>query len=207
MLERGITPSATVREPLAILHHEVNVMQRTWYCRRTGIRLVLYRSPVDLRHLGAIRKRLAVTGNACLVRVDHHGISDDHSELIPVMANGDYLPAFVSPELGKCESTRHLQRILVGLCQDGQGDKQRESSHCDSKLGDYSVPHMPNASVCSDCRTFSEHAFKSKRLFRVDPHTDIAAKLLDEGINLYQGIAWIFLCFVTETGQRGDRFD
>src|SRR5271168_432805 len=43
---------------------------------------------------------------------------------------------------------------------------------------------------CASCRTFSEHAFKSERLFRVDPHTGIAAKLLDEGINLYQGIAW-----------------
>ena len=38
------------------------------------------------------------------------------------------------------------------------------------------------------CRTFLEHASKSERLFRVDPHTGIAAKLLDEGIDLYQGI-------------------
>ena len=44
--------------------------------------------------------------------------------------------------------------------------------------------------ACASGRTFSEHAVKSERLFRVDPHTGIAAKLLDEGINLYQGIAW-----------------
>ena len=49
-------------------HHEVDVMQA---CRhpRTGERLVPFRVPMDLRHLGAVGERLAVAGNAGLVGV------------------------------------------------------------------------------------------------------------------------------------------
>lgn len=40
------------------------------------------------------------------------------------------------------------------------------------------------------------HRFE--RPFRVDPHTGIAAKLLDEGMNLYRGIAVAILCLPAE---------
>src|SRR6185437_8008496 len=53
ILERAPSPPATVLEPLAVLHHEVDVMQRARY-RRGGERLQLFRVPMDLRHLGAI---------------------------------------------------------------------------------------------------------------------------------------------------------
>src|SRR5262252_6261090 len=46
VIEHGISPPAAVREPLAVLYHEVHVQQGA---RTRGIReeLVLFRSPVD----------------------------------------------------------------------------------------------------------------------------------------------------------------
>ena len=67
ILEHGVSPPAAVREPLAVLHHEVDVMLGTWH-RRCGERLQLFRVPMDLRHLGAVGERLAVAGNANQVR-------------------------------------------------------------------------------------------------------------------------------------------
>ena len=37
ILERAISPSAAVREPLAVLHHEINVMQGARHQRLTGL--------------------------------------------------------------------------------------------------------------------------------------------------------------------------
>src|SRR5229473_1539337 len=34
IVEHGPSPPAAVREPLAVLHHEVHVMLGTWHCRR-----------------------------------------------------------------------------------------------------------------------------------------------------------------------------
>ncbi len=42
--------------------------------------LVLFRGPMDFRHLGPIWDRLTVAGNAGPVGVDHHGIAEDHRE-------------------------------------------------------------------------------------------------------------------------------
>src|SRR5580693_8795761 len=71
ILKHGISPAAGVRELLAILHHEVNVVERVGHQRRTGEGLLMYRIPMDLRQLGAIRERLAISGNTGLERVDH----------------------------------------------------------------------------------------------------------------------------------------
>src|SRR6266852_4943353 len=80
ILKLAISPSAAVREPLAILHHEINVMEGAGYHRLTGSRLVLFRVPMDLRHFGAVGERLAVTGNTGLIGVDHRGVPEDHSK-------------------------------------------------------------------------------------------------------------------------------
>src|SRR5262249_22251096 len=40
ILELGISPSATVREPLAVLHHEVDVMLGARYLWLAGVRLL-----------------------------------------------------------------------------------------------------------------------------------------------------------------------
>src|SRR5262245_12653340 len=57
----------------------------------------LLRTPVDLRHLGAVGQRLAVAGIAGVIRIDHQGIRQDHSHhLVAGVTYGDNRPAFVS---------------------------------------------------------------------------------------------------------------
>src|SRR5271156_3112224 len=96
-------------------------MLGAWHRRPTGFIGIYFRVPMDLRHLGAIRKGLAVTGNAGLIGVDHHRIPEDCSERISVMADGDHRPAFVSSELREREPIRYFEGVLVlrgngGLC-------------------------------------------------------------------------------------------
>src|SRR6266481_6875603 len=106
--ERAPSPSAAVREPLAVLHHEINVMLGTWHRWLTGVRLLFFRVPMNFRHLGAVRERLAVAGHAFLIGVDHWRIPHDHSDLAAGRTDRDDWPAFVSPELGECEPIRHF---------------------------------------------------------------------------------------------------
>jgi hypothetical protein len=81
---------------------------------------------VDLRHLGAIRERLAIAGNAGPVGVYHLGISEDHSDEPVVLTGGNNLPTFVSLEPGEREPTRHFQGVLVLL---GKGDAAQRGDH------------------------------------------------------------------------------
>jgi len=92
IFERAPPPSAAVCEPLAVLHHEINVMLGTWHYWLTGVRLLFFRVPMDFRHLGAVWERLAVAGLAFLIGVDHYGISQDHSDLASVLTDSDALP-------------------------------------------------------------------------------------------------------------------
>src|SRR5437870_3642153 len=112
ILEHGPPPPAAIREPLVVLHHKVDVMQRARHCR-CGERLQLFRVPVDLRNSGAVGERLAVARNAGPVGGDHHGIGEDRSQQASVLTDGDNLPVLVSPELGEREPTRHLHGVLV----------------------------------------------------------------------------------------------
>src|SRR5215472_11628152 len=102
-----------VREPLAVLHHEINVMLGTWHRWLTGVRLLFFRIPMDFRHLGAVWERLAIARHAFLIGLDHCWIPHDHSDLASVLTNRNYWPAFVSPELGEREPIRHLDGVLV----------------------------------------------------------------------------------------------
>src|SRR5262245_32340472 len=52
IVELGVSPSAAVREALAVLHHEVDVMQDVRNRRRSRGLFTLLRLPMDLRHLG-----------------------------------------------------------------------------------------------------------------------------------------------------------
>jgi len=97
-------------------------MLGAWHRWRTGFTDIHFRVPMDLRHLGAIRKGLAVTWNARLIGVDHHRIPEDRSDRTSVMADGDYRPAFVSSELREREAIRYFEGVLVlhgndGLCR------------------------------------------------------------------------------------------
>src|SRR5580658_117762 len=130
----GISPSTTVREPLAILQHEISIMLGARHQRLTGLRFVLYRNPMDFRHFHAVRERPTVARNARLVRVDHRGVSEDHRKFLPVMTDGNGLPAFISLELGEREPIRHLNGVLVliGNCNPGtQYCKQHANTHTD----------------------------------------------------------------------------
>src|ERR1700733_7099124 len=89
---------------------------------------------MDFRHLGAVRDRLAVAGDARLVGVDHYGIPHDHGELAAVLANRDDRPIVVASELGEREPAGDLHSVLVlrrngPAAQDGDescNDRNRE---------------------------------------------------------------------------------
>src|SRR3977135_2586140 len=101
IVKLGVSPVAAFWKSLAIPDHEIDVMQGVWYRRRSGGLGTLFCFPMDLRHLRAVRERLAVAGNAGLVGVDHHGVDEDHSEHVSGLTDRDRLPLFVSPELGE----------------------------------------------------------------------------------------------------------
>src|SRR4249920_2563703 len=107
MVELGVSPAAGVRESLAVLHHEINVMKGVRHGRRIGGLRTLFRFPVDLRHLGAVGEMLAVAGNTGPVGPDHHGIPEDHLDQVSCLTDSDSLPTFVSPELGEREPIRY----------------------------------------------------------------------------------------------------
>src|SRR6202012_4301235 len=110
-LELGISPSAAVCESLAVLDHEVHVVLGAGYRGRTWRRVALLGDPMDLGHLRAVRKWLAIAGNTSAVGLDPEGIAEDprhHAR----RADGDHLPAFVSSEFGERQAARHLQAVL-----------------------------------------------------------------------------------------------
>jgi len=77
----GPSAPSAVREPLAILHYEVDVMLSAGH-RRGRERLDLFGVPMDLRHLRAVRERFAITGSSGQVSLDHLRISEAVSPLI-----------------------------------------------------------------------------------------------------------------------------
>jgi hypothetical protein len=96
MFECGPSPPVAVRELLAVLHHEISVMLDAWRLWRTGVGFLHFRDPVDFRHLGAVRERLAIVGSAFLEGVDHDGIAPDHGDLAFVLTDRNDRPIFVS---------------------------------------------------------------------------------------------------------------
>src|SRR6476620_6023383 len=71
VVEQRVSPSAAVRKSLAVLFHDESLREDVWHIHgEWGLRALL-RLPLQLRDFGAIRERLAVAGNAGLVRLDH----------------------------------------------------------------------------------------------------------------------------------------
>src|ERR1700736_2321084 len=64
IFEGSISPAAAIRKSLAVLHHQVHIVECAGYERLSGIGLLLLCYPVNLRHLGTIGEGLAVLGNA-----------------------------------------------------------------------------------------------------------------------------------------------
>src|SRR5215469_3257004 len=77
VLEFSPSPAAAVREPVAVLDHEVDVMEGAGYEGLTGLPRLLLRVPMELGHPGAVGERLAVVGNAGLEGRDHRGVAED----------------------------------------------------------------------------------------------------------------------------------
>src|ERR1700722_6852832 len=79
VLKLGISPSAAVREPLAILHHEINIMKTGGNQGLAGFRNILCSVPVYLPLFGPAGEGLPVTRKSCLVASNHRGFSEEHS--------------------------------------------------------------------------------------------------------------------------------
>src|ERR1700761_6040940 len=47
VLERAVSPSAAVGEPLAVLHHEIDIVLGVRHRRLAGVSLLLFRAPVN----------------------------------------------------------------------------------------------------------------------------------------------------------------
>src|SRR5579863_231525 len=67
---------------------------------------------MDLRKLGPVGERFAVSGNTTLIRGDQRRIPEDDRKLVAVMTDRNGLPRFVSLELGERQTIRHLERVL-----------------------------------------------------------------------------------------------
>src|SRR5262245_31702087 len=140
LVELCVSPIAAVREPLAVPHHEIEVMQGVRYERRRGSLGALLRVPMDLGHLGAVGERLAVAGHAGLVGGDDLRIPEDHLDQVSALADADDLPGFVSLELGECETVRHLHTVLV-LSGNGPLAQNGERHHKDDCQPEWNSRH------------------------------------------------------------------
>src|SRR5262245_30736041 len=95
---------------------------------------------MDLRHLSAVGKRLAVAGNSGQVGLDHLGISEDHREQVSGVTERDNLPILVSPELREREPTWHLHRVLL-LRGNGRAAQDGERSRNGRQQPNWSFRH------------------------------------------------------------------
>ena len=66
ILEHAPSPPTTVREPLAIFQHEINVMLGALHGWLTGSRIIRFRVPMNLHHSDAIGKGLPLPGKSAL---------------------------------------------------------------------------------------------------------------------------------------------
>src|SRR5262249_26370413 len=122
----GVCPSVRVRESLAILFDERDRFQSIRHVYKIRRLSVPFEGPLDLRNLGAVRKKLAVTGNAFPICVYHHVIRCDHFQAAFGLAHCNVLPGFVSSEVRPCEPVWYFQRVPVlrGKGQAAHDDRQ-----------------------------------------------------------------------------------
>src|SRR5215831_8050686 len=114
-----ICPSVRVRESLGIFFDERYRFQSVRHVYKVRRLSVPFEGPLDLRNLGAVRKKLAVTGNAVPICVYHHVIRRDHFQAGFGLTHCNVLPGFVSSEVRPCEPVWYFQRVPV-LCGKGQ---------------------------------------------------------------------------------------
>ena len=105
VLEHGLSPSAAVRELLAVLHHEIDVVLEPGTSARLAP-LPRLRYPMDFRHLRAVRKGLAVAGNAARYAATIEGFPTITAAARRRSADRDDLPVLVPSEVGEREAIR-----------------------------------------------------------------------------------------------------
>src|SRR5580700_9961605 len=93
IVELGVSPPAVLLgKSLAVLLHEEKVCQSVRHVHDKRRFRTLLGLPLDLRDLGALRKRLAVTRNTGLESRDYGGIAQDHLHPVIRLRAGDKLP-------------------------------------------------------------------------------------------------------------------
>src|SRR6516165_1052736 len=131
----GECPSVRVRESLGILLDERDRFQSVRHVYKVRRLSVPFEGPLDLRNLGAVRKKLAVTGNAVPICVYHHVIRRDHFQAGFGLTYRNILPGFVSSEVRPREPVRYFQCVPV-LRGKGQTAHDDGEYHTDGERQD-----------------------------------------------------------------------
>src|ERR1700735_4153910 len=106
---------------------------------------------MDLRKLGAVGERLAVTGNTTLLRGDQRGIHEDGRKRVAVMTDRNGLPGLVSLELGERQTIRHLERVL-GIARTLVTRSPRLTTHDGERYRDaHAAQHDCSSHRCGSC--------------------------------------------------------
>src|SRR6516164_7402784 len=112
----GECPSVRVRESLGILLDERDRFQGVRHVYKVRRLSIPSEGPLDLRNLGAVRKKPAVTGNAVPICVYHHVIRRDHFQAGFGLTDRDVAPVFVASEFRPREHIWYFQRVYLSCC-------------------------------------------------------------------------------------------
>ena len=128
--------------------------------------LALLQLPLELDDPGPLRERLAVTGDAGFIRVDHRGIRDDHLEYISVVRAQETSAQSSYPL--KSENAippGDYQRVLVlvlALREKGRGAENTEHRNGCRNEGTASDTRHGSACFYLLCLLFLRHRFRQK---------------------------------------------
>src|SRR5580692_1093563 len=176
VVEHRVSPSAAFRKSLAVLFHHESLGKDVWHFHgERGLR-ALFQLPLELDDHGPLRERLAVTGDAGFIRVDHRGIRDDHLEYFGGSGGGDVSPVLVSPEVRERDSAWRYQRVLVlGLAsrEKGCGAENGKRCHGCRDEGKASDTRHGSACFCLVCLLFLRHRFRHKFEHLYYPHIKV----------------------------------
>src|SRR5579871_6982371 len=104
IVKLGVSPSAGLREFLAVLLHEEKVCQgvRHVYDKRRFGALLWF--PLDLCDLRALREWLAVPRNTRFESGNYRGIAEDYFQPVVGLGGGDESPVLVTLKVRECDS-------------------------------------------------------------------------------------------------------
>src|SRR3954469_18023297 len=109
VVEHSVPPTAGRRKFSAVFLDDESLGEDVRHIDdELGIRALL-RLPLQLHDPGAVRKSLAVAGNAGLVSLDHRRVGDDDLEHFIGPGGRDDCPILIAPEVGEGDSARGFQ--------------------------------------------------------------------------------------------------